>query len=421
MIAALALLAAVPLAAGSSSCDRWLQGLYGKLPYAEYSVVDRAARCLEGNTGGGHETIGMVWPWLPRRAARPSSSSFFGVWNWDCAFMALAMAKWDAELARDQFRVFADLQRADGMYPDCWKWVDGGAFREGVFDGASKPPVLAWAVWTVHRASPDRAFLESAYDSLRRNVAWWHERRGGARDVLLHYDGEASDEATRRKYAGWESGMDDSPRWDGRPWQLFPMDLNCYMLMTYRAMRDFAAELGKEDDRLLWIARAKALADAIETRLWDESEKCYYDWDFVEKKFSRVLTPASFLPLFAGLPSQERAAAMARHAERLSPGWPTVAYEEPSFDPVGYWRGRTWVNMAYFALRGLKWYGYDELAEKGRATVLGWMMREPSNFNENYNPLTGRPLGAMYFGWSSAFAIKFVLDWDKPRNEEMPQ
>ena len=111
---------------------------------------------------------------------------------------------------------------------------------------------------------------------------------------------------------------------------------------------------------------------------------------------------------------------MARHAERLSPGWPTVAYEEPSFDPVGYWRGRTWVNMAYFALRGLKWYGYGELAEKGRSTVLGWMMREPSNFNENYNPLTGRPLGAMYFGWSSAFAIKFVLDWDRPRAEEMP-
>ena len=100
-------------------------------------------------------------------------------------------------------------------------------------------------------------------------------------------------------------------------------------------------------------------------------------------------------------------------------GWPTVAYEEPSFDPVGYWRGRTWVNMAYFALRGLKWAGYDELAEKGRATVLGWMMREPSNFNENYNPLTGRPLGAMYFGWSNAFAIKFVLDWDKPRAEEI--
>ena len=141
MIAAVALLSAVPLAAGTSSCDRWLHVLYGKLPYAEYSVVDRAARCLEGNTGGGHETIAMVWPWLPRRAARPSSSSFFGVWNWDCAFMALAMAKWDAELARDQFRVFADLQRADGMYPDCWKWVDGGAFREGVFDGASKQEV----------------------------------------------------------------------------------------------------------------------------------------------------------------------------------------------------------------------------------------------------------------------------------------
>ena len=27
--------------------------------------------------------------------------------------------------------------------------------------------------------------------------------------------------------------------------------------------------------------------------------------------------------------------------------------------------------------------------------------------------VSGMPVGAMYFGWSNAFAIKFVLDWEK--------
>ncbi len=40
-------------------------------------------------------------------------------------------------------------------------------------------------------------------------------------------------------------------------------------------------------------------------------------------------------------------------------------------------------------------------------------LRDPACFHENYNSKTGMPVGAMYFGWSNAFAIKFVLDWEK--------
>ena len=414
LLAALAAFSAsANVAPSEAKCDAWLKDLYRALPFTEYTIVDRAARALEGNTGGDRANLG--YPWRPIRAARPSSCSFAGAWNWDCAFMALAMSKWDVELARDQFRLFAKLQRADGMYPDCWKLGD-----EGVFAGCSKPPVLAWAVWACERESHDAEFLAQAYESLKRNVGWWHAKRGGEKDVLLHYDGEAQDAKTRQLYAGWESGMDDSPRWDGKPWQLWPVDLNCYMAMTYRAMRDFARRLGKAEDERLWIDRERRLTQAIEERLWDAEAQRYCDWDFVEKRFSRVLTPAAFLPLFIGSASDERAAAMAKAAERLSPGWPTVAYDEPTYDPVGYWRGRTWLNVAYFALRGLKWYGHDAIAERGKAELMKWMLREPSNFNENYNSKTGQAVGAMYFGWSNAFAIKMVLDWQKPRAVEMP-
>lgn len=399
-----------------SACDSWLKQFYGKLPYVEYTLVDRAARCLEGNTGGGR--VGLKWPWLPTRAARPSTQTFFGVWNWDCAFMALAMAKWDPELAREQVRMFMRLQHEDGMYPDCWKAEPG---QEGIFDGASKPPVMAWAAWTAERTAHDQKFLETAYASLKRNVGWWLAKRRRAGDVLLHYDGDSPDEKTRQKYAGWESGMDNSPRWDGRPWEIWAIDLNCYMVLTYRVLRDFATTLGLEAERADWIRREREMTAEIEKRLWDNAANCYYDWDFEKGCFSRVLTPMSFLPLYIGTASAERAKEMSVRAKRLSPGWPTVAYDEPTFEPQGYWRGRTWLNTAYFALRGLQWYGYKEFAEEGRKTILGWVAAEPSNINENYDPTTGKPVGAMYFGWSSAFVIKMVLDWDWARDRELPR
>ena len=161
------------LSPSKTACDVWLSSLYGKLPFTEYSLVDRCARALEGNTGGNARNV-CGRPWFPCRAARPSSTGFDGVWNWDCAFMALAMLKWDAELARDQFRLFQKTQRSNGQYIDCWKT------KEGQFDGCAKPPVLGWAVWATERKSHDELFLKEAYESLKRNMDWWDacRRRG---------------------------------------------------------------------------------------------------------------------------------------------------------------------------------------------------------------------------------------------------
>lgn len=413
MILQITLLAASLVSPAETKCDRWLVGLYGKLPFTEYTLVDRCARTLEGNTGGG-STRAQAWPWHSCRAARPSSMEFAGVWNWDCAFMALAMCKWDVELARDQFRIFMKTQRQNGQYIDCW------TIKEGIFDGCTKPPVLGWAVWAAERTQHDERFLGDAYASLKLNMKWWDSSRRRSNDRLYHYDGNATDEKTRQLYAGWESGMDDSPRWDKKPWQIWPVDLNAYMVINLRALAFMADRLGLADECAEWHRRERDLAAAAEELLWNDQAGMYCDYDFVESRFVQVLTPAAFLPLYVGTASEEHAKKMFKVAERLSPGWPTVAYDEPTYNPVGYWRGRTWLNMAYFALRGLKWYGCPNLADVGRAEILKWVLREPSNVNENYNSKTGQPVGALYFGWSSAFVIKFVLDWDNARNDEMP-
>ena len=414
MLAAVLLgLTATVIAPSNSRCDRWLAQFYGKLPHAEYTIIDRAARSLEGNCGGIAGEMGG--PWGDRRVARPSSTEVFrGIWNWDCAFMALAMAKWDVVLAREQVMAFVRLQRADGMYPDCWKVGSNAPFW-----GCTKPPVLSWAALECERYGHDEKFLKEAYLNLTNNTGWWSRQRRRQGDKLFHYDGESPDKEIRRQYAGWESGLDDSPRWDGRPWEMHPVDLNCFMVLNYRCLREMAAQLGNADDQARWARLERELAAEINARLWDVESGCYYDWDYVNGRYSRILTPVAFLPLYLGISSKDQAEKMARHAERLSPGWPTVAYDEPTYDPIGYWRGRTWINVAYFALKGLKEYGYGDLAERGRTELFDWMLRAPACFYENYNSKTGAPVGAMYFGWTNAFAIKFVLDW--ARGTDIPK
>ena len=389
----------------SSLCDQWLSAYYGKLPYHDYVLLDRAARTLEGNSGGLRE--GRTYPWSPLRGIMPSIVGFRGVWNWDCAFQAIGCSHWDTTLARDQIDVFINLQKESGLFPD--------VLRENgeLVDRFGKPPVLGWAALRVYERDADRSFLERAYSAVVRNEAFWWRERGGEAHGLFHYDSAATEFVTRLKEARYETGWDNAVRWDGGVWEYWPIDLNCYMVMTYRSLARMAELLGEANEASLYTCRATALSKRIETDLWNESIGAYTDYDFGRKLFSGVLSPASFMPLFIGIADRERAERMAVVArEHFIPGWPSVSYKDPAFEPTGYWRGRTWLNVAYFALKGLKGYGFDDLADTGRETLLEWVRRDPGAIYENYNPVNGNPLGEPHFSWSSAFVIEFLLNWD---------
>ena len=417
-----------------TECDAWLKTLYGRLSFEDYALVARAARTLEANSNGKDLEncyTKLRMPWLPLRGIMPSPANFCGVWNWDSAFHAIGVSKWSQGYARDQIRLFLDLfQLADGMYCDCIREGEDSIAHTSLsrkplpgfqmVTVCTKPPVFAWGAWVYDRKYRDGKLLAEVYPSLVRNVGWWKAKRHHPGTGLFHYDGNADNDADRKVAAGWESGMDDSPRWDGDAWNFCAIDLNCYMVSTYRALADFATRLGKADEAKAWRAEADALAARIEKALWDEKDGCYYDWNFRTKSFSRILSPASFAPLFFGIASKEHAAAMAHQAPRMSPGWPTVSYDDPKYDPMGYWRGRTWFNVAYMALKGLKAYGYADLAETGRRELLGWARNDPGVLYENYNSKTGEPAGAPHFGWTSTFVLSFVLDWNLKPVDERP-
>lgn len=389
-------------------CDAWLSKHYGKLSYEDYSLLDRSLRTLLGNIL--IPVNGKTLPWHPWRGITPSQIGFRGVWNWDSAFHAAGVSRWDPELAREQIHMFLDRMLPSGLIPDV-------IFEDGkVVDNFGKPPVMPWAAMLVDMRSPDDEFLKRAYSCFLRNEEHWRKNRGGEKYGLFNYDSVHKDPATRLQHAKYESGWDNAVRWDGGIYEVWPVDLNCYMVMLYRAMAYMARRLNLPAEASRWDNAGKDLAARIELKLWSQAAGAYLDYDFGKHSFVDALSPASFMPLFIGTASPERANAMAKLAaseDKFYPGWPTVAYDHPQFDSKSYWRGRTWINVAYFALKGLKDYGFDEVADAGRKTLLDWMRNESAQIYENYDSKTGEGLGARQFSWSAVFAIEFILNWEK--------
>ncbi|MFA5204890.1 MAG: trehalase family glycosidase [Lentisphaeria bacterium] len=394
-----------------NACDQWLSQFYGKLPREDYSLLERAARTLLGNILIPAE--GKRLPWAPWRGITPSHVGFRGVWNWDSAFHAVGVSRWDAALAREQILMFLERQQPSGLLPDV-------VFEDGrIADNFGKPPVMPWAALTIDRRAPDDAFLQEVYPKFVLYESHWRQNRGGDRHGLFNYDAVDADPAKRLTDAKYESGWDNSVRWDGGIYEVWPVDLNCFMVMLYQALAQMAGRLRLPQDAGRWEKAGAELAQRIETRLWDAATGAYRDFDFGKGAFVDALSPASFMPLYVRIADKPHAEAMARLAaspKKFTPGWPSVAYDDRRFDPTGYWRGRTWLNVAYFALKGLKDYGFDEVADAGRDTLLAWVRNTPGHIHENYHPLTGAPLGAADFSWSAVFTIEFLLNWTPGRS-----
>jgi putative isomerase len=374
---------------------KWLAGLGAGRDARDRKLLERASRTLVDNIVPDSPSL----PWHPLRGICPSHRNYKGIWNWDAAFHALAVSRWDRGLAEEQVRIFLDSQKPDGAFVDVLL-CDGR-----VNEDFSKPPVFPWAYQQVHQRAGGDDFLRMAYPRFQAMAGFWEGTRGGKRDVLFHYGG---------KKPRFESGWDTSVRWDAyrkRMGQLWPIDLNCYMVMVYRALQYMAGVVGDDAGCRRCKEREAALIELINERLWDGSRSCYADVGR-DGTPSQVLSPASFMPLFIGIASRARARAAAKLAadpRRFFPGMPTVSYDDPKYRSALYWRGPAWLNVTWFAIRGLERHGETALAARLRETILGWCARNEDCLHEYYDSRTGAGLGAPGFGWTSAFVIELIL------------
>lgn len=338
---------------------------YERLYYKALSINKVNVRTAEGK-------IPCTW-------TTPDRVPHKHLWLWDSVFHALAMVNYNPELAKNAIRAVLAQAREDGFIP-CTMSPSGG-------DDVTQPQVLSWGVWEVYKKTGDKGFLQESVNVLDRYLTYDMQNRDVNGNGLLEWIGDPDDLTCK---CG-ESGQDNSPRFDFDE-EMDAVDFSMFAVHDAEYLSYIYKELGDQKNAEKWQETALNIKNKINELLWCEEDGVYYDRLF-NGEFSKVLTPVSFFPLFAKIPSMEQAKKMVKVLTNRALLWTknpisTIAQDHPAYSN-DMWRGGVWLNLNYFIIKGLKNYGFDDVAEDLRVRTLEmvnkWYKKSGTIF-EFYDP-----------------------------------
>ncbi len=379
-----------------------------------------AVKCLQTLKGNWKSAAGF----LKHDGLFPSYNYewFNGFWSWDSWKHAVAIAPFDSQLAQNQIRAMYDFQDEMGMIADC-------VYRDTIIENHNwrdtKPPLSAWATWEVFQHSKDEAFLKELFPKIEKYHNWWYQYRDIDKNGLCEY-GSTDNSLVAAK---WESGMDNAVRFDNtkmipNQWQGGSMnresvDLNAYLFAEKKYLAKMAAYLGKEKEAQVYQETALQLQSKIHEMFYDEESGWFYDIDLETKKHLKVYGAEGWIPLWTKAATPEQAARVRETMLDTTKfftfiPFPTLAADHPKFKPKnGYWRGPVWLDQAYFAIEGLRNYGYEADAIKSTHRLfdrLEGLKDSDLPIRENYHPLTGEGMESQHFSWSAAHLLMLLTE-----------
>lgn len=362
----------------------------------------RAALMRTGLQGGSGEFEGSIAS-LCTGDRSDFSCSFF----WDTLFSSVAIARFHPEFAKGAIRTaFVRQHERDGSSPER-KWNHGVSAR--MLQQSPQSPVASWAVVEYLARHDDPAFLAEIYPYLVSNHRFWEEFSDVDRDGLSEY-----------RWTGQVS--DDSPIWDsyiiggytaaGCGWvpPAASVPLNCFLYKDAGHLADLARRLGRPEDERRFLDRRRAIGEAFHRHCYLPAERRYWDFDHHLARHERVRTFWMFWPLYAGMDVSHETARDLIENVLLDPAqffgevpFPSVAYDEPRYDPGGYWRGRTWPHVSYWLLETLWKNGYLREADEAADRLLEvWSRYEGFPENVPSDPGSTIAPGHLDYNWGAA-------------------
>lgn len=347
----------------------------------------------------------------------PSPGHYPFQWYWDSCFTAIVWRHFDPARARVELESLLAAQRPDGFigHTIFWDKPLNGRQRltynittpDAQMTASIQPPVLAWA-WRIAIGDP------TDVPAIARHYDWLAEHRDLDGDGLI-----------------WivqpdESGLDASPQFD-QIWGACAHRLPGFVGLV-RRNRKLGYDLRRiaEDGgpvccevatnvvyslSLMALGRP-SLTNKIVERFYDEPAGLFMPLARPEPTRPPSVTWAALAPLaLPDLPEEIGRRVVEEHLLDPEQFWlpvppPSVSANDPAFSRDDtefglkrYFRGPTWINVAWLLWLGLSRLGYSEHADalSGRVAeaVAGAGLRE------YYDPYDGRGMGATDFGWSS--------------------
>jgi len=371
--------------------------------------------------------LGLPHPYLVPAHDPTSTFNFDEMYYWDSYFMVQGMLSdpTKKELVMGILENLLTLLKRFKVIPNA---------SRAYLMGRSQPPLLTSFIFDVYDAyGLDRRWLAQAiahakaeYEGVWMGTAKPHDRqvhKGLSRyyDInLLHDLAEA------------ESGWDMTNRFERKCLDFLPVDLNAYL---YKYEMDFARAaqiLGAFDEQAAWEETAKTRKDTMNELMWSKLRGLYFDYNYQKQKKGTVASLASYVPLWAGMVSDEQAAALAKNLRRFDArgGLVTTDIQPlktalPQKTPIQWAYPNGWAPLHFFVVQGLTRYGYEDQARrityKWLKTNLNWF-NQNGVFLEKYNTVkpTSHPVEGVYpsqsgFGWTNAIFERLCQDYIDPK------
>ena len=346
-----------------------------------------AVRAINGLT----ENMALAPGQLKKHRSSYPSRGYSSHFLWDTCFQNLAYEQMDPELAEDFLLQFKECQRTDGKYPQflCSTWSR---------PGHTQPALIGWAAMRLYKKTGSADFIREMLPSLKKNNEWWLNNRMTEHGVIACAH-------------GLETGQDDSPRFDNGA--TLSCDMNSYLLSQLNITASLCEELGQTEESGKWREKAAKLSQNMLKVLYHEDENIFYD-AYPDLSPVKIKTPVSLLPLWAGVELPEDKARGMIEQYLISPEYlfgdipfPSVAYNEPTYEADHWWRGPTWMSEAWLMLETLRKFGYEN-EYNAACDRLFRMMLKDGKMHELFNSKTGEGMGYEQQGWTCAAYIALL-------------
>ncbi|MGQ0832524.1 MAG: MGH1-like glycoside hydrolase domain-containing protein [Microthrixaceae bacterium] len=363
----------------------------------------------------------------------PNPTTYPWQWLWDSCFHAVVWAHLGDERGLLEVRSALGAQDADGFVPHL-RYAGGESPHAGLWGRAdtssiTQPPMFGHAIGVLAEAGvdlPDEV-LERATAGLRFLLERRKRSPGGLIEVCHP----------------WESGCDDSPRWDSvlggawtpTRWHAAKGDLvasiersptgaplanpafavasvgfNALVAWNARELVDVTG------DRALAVA-ADEVVDALAVA-WDAELATWIDDGPTRTGSGRVRTLDALLPALV-LGTRDVAALLVDDGAYGAQCGPCGVHRaEPAFDPARYWRGPAWPQLTYLlwaavssdrsaAATAASPSSVEAVGEAVGSSLVRSMVTGTlrSRFAEYWEPDSGAALGAVPQSWTALSCV----------------
>ncbi|MCP8309918.1 MAG: hypothetical protein L6N94_00235 [Candidatus Methylarchaceae archaeon HK01M] len=407
----------------------------------------------------------------------PSPTLYPHQWSWDSAFHSIGYTHYALNKAKSELDSILSGQWKNGLLPhiifdpkvkgyfpgpDYWK-TESHSPKGILTSGIVQPPVHAIAALKYYKHSHDEKTISR----------WFPRLKNFHRYLLVSRDPEHSGFATI--YHPWESGFDDSPRWDEGLARIEPKNLpkyerkdlqhvkkteerptnedydryiylteilkrydyedksiykvipfkikdvvfNTILYVANKALLKIAQITGKDKNEIIdWLGRQE---DRFLRQFCPDPELgLFYDYDLIADKFVRKRTVAILMPIYTGLiekPLIERTIQWLDDSHFSEEGLPPENSAIPSTDlDSPYFRHITyWRGPIWVNTNWMLFQGLCKYNFKEHAERLREAVLDlvgDSRFYEYFDPYDGSGHGSNNFSWTASLTIDLIYKCD---------